>query len=74
MGAHRAANDDSPTVEEDPFLAALVAAEVDDEPYTEEDREAMRRGREEAARGEVEDLATVRARLLGSDRRRSKAG
>lgn len=74
VGSQRAADDNSPVLAEDPFLAALLAAEIDDEPVTEEDREAMRRGREEAARGEAEDWSVVRERLFRDGAPSAKAG
>lgn len=43
----------------DPFLAALAAAEIDDEPYTDEQREATRAGNEAFARGEFDSLEDV---------------
>lgn len=49
---------------EDPFLAALDAAPLDDEPFTPEDREAADAGWSEYLRGESSPLDAVRRRLL----------
>jgi len=51
----------------DPFLRALAAAPEDDEPETEEEREAVREGLEASARGEVYSLEDVKRELLGSE-------
>ena len=48
----------------DPFLAALAAAEWDDEPYTEEECAAAQAGWEEYLRGEVASWEDVRRALL----------
>ena len=48
----------------DPFLAALAEAELDDEPYTEEQRAAAQAGREAVARGEFATLADVWRELV----------
>ena len=50
---------------DDPFLAALEAAEFDDEPFTAEDRAAADEGWREYQRGESSSLDEVRRRLLG---------
>ena len=47
----------------DPLLAALAAAEWDDEPYTEEERAAAQAGWEACLRGEVVSLEEVRRSL-----------
>ena len=49
---------------DDPFLAALDAAPIDDEPFTAEDRAAADAGWSEYRRGEASPLADVRRRLL----------
>lgn len=43
----------------DPFLLALAAAEIDDEPYTVEQREAARAGKDAFAHGEFDSLDDV---------------
>ncbi|MCC7023522.1 MAG: hypothetical protein IT338_11895 [Thermomicrobiales bacterium] len=53
--------------ETDPFLAALAAAEEDDEPYTEEQRAAAQAGREAFARGEFASLDDVWHELVGEE-------
>jgi hypothetical protein len=58
---------ESPTVEDaasDPLVAALAAAEWDDEPYTEEERAAAQAGWEEYLRGKVSSWEDVRRALL----------
>ncbi len=52
---------------EDPFLAALEAAEWDDEPYTDEERAASQQGWEEYLRGETVPWEVVRRELLADD-------
>jgi hypothetical protein len=52
----------------DPLLRALTAAPEDDEPETEEEREAVAEARAEVARGKVEPWEKVRDRLLSRDR------
>jgi hypothetical protein len=47
----------------DPVLRALLEAPLDDEPETEEEREAVQEAREELARGEVQTLEEVRREL-----------
>jgi hypothetical protein len=44
----------------DPVLRALLEAPLDDEPETEDERQAVREAREELARGEVRTLEEVR--------------
>ena len=56
-----------PAPNQDPFLAALDAAEWDDEPYTNEDRAASRQGWEEYLRGETVPWEAVRRELLADD-------
>ncbi len=51
----------------DPVLRALAMAPYDDEPLTDEDREAIREGREDAAAGRVMSTDDLR-RTLGLDR------
>ncbi len=56
----------NPTVDaDDPFLAALEAAKIDEEPFTAEDRAAADAGWREYERGESSPLEEVRRRLLG---------
>lgn len=50
---------------DDPFLAALEAAPLDDEPVTPEDIEAIERGREEHRRGETIPWEVVKREILG---------
>jgi len=50
---------------EDPFLEALDAAPLDDEPFTPEDRAAADAGWNDYRRGESSPPAEVRQRLLG---------
>jgi hypothetical protein len=52
----------------DPLLRALAGAPEDDEPETEEEREAVAEARAEVAHGEVEPWEKVRDRLLRRDR------
>jgi hypothetical protein len=47
----------------DPVLRALLEAPPDDEPETEEERQAVQEAREELARGEVRTLEEVRREL-----------
>jgi hypothetical protein len=47
----------------DPVLRALLEAPLDDEPETEEERQAVQEAREELARGEVRTLEEVRREL-----------
>ena len=47
----------------DPVLRTLLEAPLDDEPETEEERQAVQEGREELARGEVRTLEAVRREL-----------
>jgi hypothetical protein len=47
----------------DPVLRALLEAPLDDEPETEEERQAVHEAREELARGEVRTLEEVRREL-----------
>jgi hypothetical protein len=47
----------------DPVLRALLEAPPDDEPETEEERQAVHEAREELARGEVRTLEDVRREL-----------
>lgn len=49
----------------DPFLEALDAAPLDDEPFTPEDRAAAEAGWMEYLHGESSPLDEVRRRLLG---------
>lgn len=56
-----------PTDADDPFSAALDAAEFDDEPFTAEDRAAADAGWREYGRGESSSLDEVRRRLLGDE-------
>lgn len=49
----------------DPVLRALAAAPDEDEPLTDEDREALRQGREDAAAGRVVSHEEAVRRLLG---------
>jgi hypothetical protein len=51
-------------VNDDPFLAALAAAELDDEPYTDEQRAAALAGWEACQRGETVPWEEVRSSLL----------
>jgi hypothetical protein len=51
-------------VNDDPFLAALAAAEPDDEPYTDEQRAAALAGWEACQRGETVPWEEVRRSLL----------
>jgi hypothetical protein len=51
-------------VNDDPFLAALAAAELDDEPYTDEQRAAALAGWEACKRGESVPWEDVRRSLL----------
>ena len=52
---------------DDPFLAALEAAEWDDEPLTDEDIAAMAEGKAEIRRGEFVTLDELRHQILGGD-------
>ncbi len=52
----------------DPLLRALWHAPIDDEPETEEERDAVREAEEAIARGEVYSWEEVRAELEGMDR------
>jgi hypothetical protein len=54
-------------LERDPFLAALADAEYDDEPFTDEQREAARIGWEEYQRGETAPWEEFRRELLAED-------
>lgn len=47
----------------DPVLRALLEAPLDDEPETEEERQAVQEAWEELARGEVRTLEEVRREL-----------
>jgi hypothetical protein len=47
----------------DPVLRALLEAPPDDEPETDEERQAVQEAREELARGEVRTLEEVRREL-----------
>jgi hypothetical protein len=47
----------------DPVLRALLDAPLDDEPETENERQAAQEAREELARGEVQTLEEVRCEL-----------
>jgi hypothetical protein len=47
----------------DPVLRALLEAPLDDEPETDEERQAVHEAREERARGEVRTLEEVRREL-----------
>ena len=47
----------------DPVLRALLEAPPDDEPETEEERQAVQAARDELARGEVRTLEEVRQAL-----------
>lgn len=66
----------------DPFLAALAAAEWDDEPYTDEQQALAEAGRQEIPRGEtvtLEELKRQLARdldpaLLPPEQRRANRG
>jgi hypothetical protein len=51
----------------DPFLEALEAAEVDDEPYTDEERAAAREGWEAYLRGESRPWEEVWRTLFDED-------
>ncbi len=50
----------------DPVLRAFLDAPLDDEPETEEEREAVARAKEDLAAGRVVSQAEARRRLLGS--------
>lgn len=52
---------------EDPFLAALEAAELDDEPFTDEERAAVEEGEAQFRRGESVPWEVVRRELLGEE-------
>ena len=47
------------SVLDDPVLRAILAAPIDDEPETDEERDAVREARAEAARGELIDDADL---------------
>jgi hypothetical protein len=47
----------------DPVLQALLEAPPDDEPETDDERQAVQEAREELARGEVRTLEEVRREL-----------
>jgi hypothetical protein len=47
----------------DPVLRALLEAPLDDEPETDDERQAMQEAREELARGEARTLEEVRREL-----------
>ena len=47
----------------DPVLRALLEAPLDDEPETDDERQAVHEAREELARGEVRTLEEVRREL-----------
>jgi hypothetical protein len=47
----------------DPVLRALLEAPPDDEPETEQERQAVQAAREKLARGEVRTLEEVRREL-----------
>lgn len=47
----------------DPVMRALLEAPPDDEPETDEERQAVQEAREELARGEVRTLEEVRREL-----------
>jgi hypothetical protein len=47
----------------DPVLRALLEAPLDDEPETDDERQAVQEAREELARGEVRTLEEVRREL-----------
>jgi hypothetical protein len=50
---------------DDPFLALLESAPVDQEPLTDEDRAAIELGREEHRTGKTTPWEVVRRELLG---------
>ena len=50
--------------QDDPFLAALQSAPIDDEPFTDEDCAAAEAGWSEYRRGEASPLEDVRRRIL----------
>ena len=52
---------------DDPFLAALKAAEWDDEPLTDEDIAAIEEGKEQIRRGKYITLEELRRQILGED-------
>lgn len=56
--------DETDDFKNDPFLAALAAAELDDEPYTDEQRAAALAGWEACRRGETVSWEDVRRALL----------
>jgi len=57
-------NPESVDAASDPLLAALAATELDDEPYTDEERAAAQAGWEAYLRGEVVSWEDVRRTLL----------
>ena len=54
-------------VEVEPFLEALDAAELDDEPFTDDDRAAVQAGSDAYARGESRPWTDVRRLLAVED-------
>ena len=63
-GAAKNATGESKAVVEDPLLEALLAVELDDEPYTDEERAAARAGWAAYVRGESTAWEEVRRSLL----------
>lgn len=61
-------------VSTDPFLAALAEAELDDEPYTDEERAAVEAGWEEYQRGETISLEAFRRELFAEPDAATGAG
>lgn len=57
----------------DPLLAALAAAEWDDEPYTDEQRALAQAGSDEIRRGESVTLEEVKLRFVNPDESRHRA-
>lgn len=57
----------------DPLLAALAAAEWDDEPYTDEQRALAEAGSDEIRRGESVSLEEVKKRFAGPHESRHRA-
>jgi hypothetical protein len=58
----------------DPVLQALIEAPLDDEPETDDERQAVQEARAELARGEVRTLEEVRRELDGRTDRQRPAG
>lgn len=62
-GTHPTDQQDLEDLREDPFLAALAAAELDDEPYTDEQQALSEAGWQEVLRGETVTIEELKKQL-----------